>query len=146
MISKKKQRFYYIAFALISFGVGISAVLYNLRTHLVFFYTPEELNKQNSLPSEKIRLGGVVKEKSLKYAPIGITGEFILTDFKRDILVSFSTVLPDLFREGQGAVVEGSFKENGVFEAVRVLAKHDENYRPPALGDKQDIVLQTLKE
>lgn len=146
MISKKKQRFYYILFALISFGGGVSVVLYNLRTHLIFFYTPEELSKHNLLPAGKIRLGGVVKEKSLKYASVGIAGEFILTDFKKDVLISFTSVLPDLFREGQGAVVEGCFKENGVFEAVRVLAKHDENYRPPVSENKTDMVLQTLKE
>ncbi|MBN9342771.1 MAG: cytochrome c maturation protein CcmE [Holosporales bacterium] len=146
MISKKKQRFYYIVFTLISVGVGMSAVLYNLRAHLVFFYTPEEVMKQNPLPTERIRLGGVVKEKSLKYASVGLAGEFILTDFKKDILVVFKSVLPDLFREGQGAVVEGRFKENSIFEAERVLAKHDENYRPPTSGGKQDMVLQTLKE
>ncbi|MBN9412389.1 MAG: cytochrome c maturation protein CcmE [Candidatus Paracaedimonas acanthamoebae] len=146
MISKKKQRLYYIMFALISLGGGLSAVLYNLRTHLIFFYTPEDLNKGNSLPSEKIRLGGVVKEKSLKYAPIGIAGEFILTDFKKEILVTFSSALPDLFREGQGVVAEGKFKENGVFDANRILAKHDENYRPPKPGNKQDKIVQTLKD
>jgi cytochrome c-type biogenesis protein CcmE len=146
MISKKKQRFYYLTFALISFGGGLSAVLYNLRTHLVFYYTPEDLSKQEPLPTGRIRLGGVVKEKSLKYASVGIAGEFTLTDFKKDILVSFNSVLPDLFREKQGAVVEGFLKGNGVFEAVLVLAKHDENYRPPTLDSAQDAVLQTLKE
>lgn len=146
MIAKKRQRLYYLAFALISLGGGLSAVLYNLRAHLIFFYTPEELRTQKSLPTEKIRLGGVVKKKSLKYASIGIAGEFILTDFKKDVLVSFDSVLPDLFREGQGAVVEGCFNADGVFEAIRVLAKHDENYRPPLPEGKQDTVLKTLKE
>ncbi len=146
MIAKKRQRLYYLIFALISAGSGLSVVLYHLRTHLIFFYTPEELNTLESLPREKIRLGGVVKKKSLKYASIGIAGEFILTDFKKDILVSFNSVLPDLFREGQGAVVEGRFKENGDFDASRVLAKHDENYRPPHSREKHNAVLKTLKE
>jgi len=146
MISKKKQRLYYIALFLIIFGAGLSAVLYNLRTHLIFFYTPEEVSQQTSLPLNKIRLGGVVKEKSVKYSLKGLSGEFILTDFKKDILVFFDSPLPDLFREGQGVVAEGILDKKNVFKATRILAKHDENYRPPQSSREVEASLKTLKE
>lgn len=146
MISKKKQRFYYLIFTLILFGIGLSAVLYNLRLHLIFFYTPEELSHVQPFPTTKIRLGGVVKEKSLQYASNDISGEFILTDFKRDVLILFNSPLPDLFREGQGAVVEGTLIKEDVFKAIRILAKHDENYHPPVSTNDREILLKTLKE
>ncbi len=146
MISKKKQRLYYISFSLAIFAGGLSAILYNLRAHLIFFYTPEELSQETTLPFNKIRLGGIVKGKSLKYFSDGISGEFILTDFKKDILIFFASPLPDLFREGQGAVVEGNLQKQNVFKATRILAKHDENYRPPTSNKEVKTSLKTLKE
>tara|TARA_Y100000994_G_C15266477_1_gene265178 strand:- start:77 stop:478 length:402 start_codon:yes stop_codon:yes gene_type:complete len=125
---------------MILFIIGCVIVFYNLRENLVFFYSPTELLKKNNVAMEKIRLGGMVKnesilkemvlEENLKIQKI----TFVVTDFKNEIEVNYRGILPDLFKEGQGVVVEGNFKNNS-FNAINVLAKHDENYMPPELKE-----------
>ena len=108
-------------------------VLRALDSSLVFFYSPTMLVEQKPAPDKRIRIGGLVAEGSVKKAD-GAT-QFTIGDGKHQVQVRYRGVLPDLFREGQGVVCEGSLSGQGVFEAREVLAKHDENYMPPEVAD-----------
>ncbi len=132
-MTPKRKRFYiiFLIFSLFCFLVG--TILIVLQDNILFFYTPSELIEKNINKSKKIRLGGLVKENSIKRNNIEIN--FTITDFKKEIKVSYEGILPDLFREGQGVIVKGYLKEN-IFEATEVLAKHDENYMPPEIKKK----------
>ena len=139
-MKEKTKRLITLSTLMILFSVGCVIVFYNLRGNLVFFYSPTELLGKNNIESQKIRLGGMVKKESIfkkmvleKNSKIQkIT--FVVTDFQNEIEVNYKGILPDLFKEGQGVVVEGNFKNNS-FNAINVLAKHDENYMPPELKD-----------
>tara|TARA_B100000029_G_scaffold316368_1_gene308769 strand:- start:11544 stop:11951 length:408 start_codon:yes stop_codon:yes gene_type:complete len=132
-MTPKRKRFYiiFLIFSLFCFLIG--TILIVLQDNILFFYTPSELIEKNINKSKKIRLGGLVKENSIKRNNIEIN--FTITDFKKEIKVSYEGILPDLFREGQGVIVKGYLKEN-IFEATEVLAKHDENYMPPEIKKK----------
>ena len=136
----KTKRLITLCISLIIFITGCIIVFYNLRGNLVFFYSPTELLEKNDIDSQKVRLGGMVKKESI-YKEMVLENDFkiqkitfIVTDFKNEIQVNYKGILPDLFKEGQGVVVEGNYKDNS-FYAVNVLAKHDENYMPPELKD-----------
>ncbi len=136
----KTKRLITLCISLIIFIAGCIIIFYNLRGNLVFFYSPTELLEKNDINSQKVRLGGMVKKKSI-YKEMVLENDFkiqkitfIVTDFKNEIQVNYKGILPDLFKEGQGVVVEGNYKDNS-FYAVNVLAKHDENYMPPELKD-----------
>ena len=134
----KTKRLITLSSLMVLFITGCLIVFYNLRGNLVFFYSPTELLEKNDITSDKVRLGGMVKKESISKETIiekdskvqKIT--FIVTDFENEIQVSYKWILPDLFQEGQGVVVEGNFINNS-FNAINVLAKHDENYMPPEL-------------
>mgnify|MGYP001259640431 CR=1 FL=1 len=109
-------------------------VLKALNDKVVFFYSPSELELSKIRGEETIRIGGIVLEDSVKFFENAMHVSFVVTDKKKNITVNYEGILPDLFREGQGVVVEGMIKENeSIFLAKRVLAKHDENYMPPAV-------------
>tara|TARA_B100000123_G_C25518118_1_gene335370 strand:+ start:98 stop:538 length:441 start_codon:yes stop_codon:yes gene_type:complete len=136
----KTKRLITLCISLIIFIAGCIIIFYNLRGNLVFFYSPTELLEKNDIDSQKVRLGGMVKKESI-YKEMVLENDFkiqkitfIVTDFKNEIQVNYKGILPDLFKEGQGVVVEGNYKDNS-FYAVNVLAKHDENYMPPELKD-----------
>jgi cytochrome c-type biogenesis protein CcmE len=123
---------------LIGMGVAILAlssllVLFALRDTIVFFHTPKEVAEKQIRPGQRIRLGGLVAEGSLKRGQ-GLTVTFAITDTARTIPVSYTGILPDLFREGQGVVAEGKLDAAGRFHADTVLAKHDETYMPPEVA------------
>ncbi len=136
----KTKRFITLSSSLFLFGVGCIILFYNLRGNLVFFYSPTELLEKSDINSQKVRLGGMVKKESIfkemvledNFKIQKIT--FVITDFKNEIQVNYKGILPDLFKEGQGVVVEGNYEDNS-FNAINVLAKHDENYMPPELKD-----------
>ena len=132
-MTPKRKRFYiiFLIFSVFSFLIG--TVLIVLQDNILFFYTPSELTEKNINISKKIRLGGLVQENSIKRNDTKVN--FIITDFKKKIKVSYIGILPDLFREGQGVIVKGYLKNN-IFEATEVLAKHDENYMPPEIKKK----------
>ena len=120
------------------FAAGCTIIFYNLRSNLVFFFSPSEVLEQNISSDKKIRLGGMVKNGSVKREFIKEEEKiqeisFIITDFKEEIEVFHKGILLDLFSEGQGVVVEGYYLKNLKFDARLVLAKHDENYMPPEL-------------
>ena len=133
----KTKRLLSLTSLMVIFAAGCAVIFYNLRGNLVFFYSPTELiEKENSI-SQKVRLGGMVKKNSVEKKMITENDikiqkvTFKITDFKNEIIVSYKGILPDLFKEGQGVVVEGKLNDQKGFVALNVLAKHDENYMPP---------------
>lgn len=132
MIKKKTNRFYFILLILVSVSLALFFVLKALNNKIVFFYTPTNISEDAEIIGKNIRVGGLVLENSIKYSNDGLIVSFVITDNKNMINVFYSGILPDLFREKQGVVVEGSFlKSKKTFNAKKVLAKHDENYMPP---------------
>ena len=124
-----------VAIAAIASLLGIAAmlVLGALRDNIVFFYTPSEISQPDRESGQQLRLGGLVKDGSVKID--GMQSVFVVTDGSADIIVRYNNALPSLFREGQGVVAEGQI-ENGIFMAQNVLAKHDENYMPAEVANK----------
>ena len=137
----KTQRLFKVSLLLIIFLIGCSVLFYNLRNNLVFFFSPSEILEKKITSMENIRLGGMVKKGSVKKKETEIGKKkvqetiFIITDFEKEIAVYYIGILPDLFSEGQGVVVEGNLINENKFNARIVLAKHDENYMPPELDN-----------
>ena len=116
-------------------AIAIGLILFALRNSIVFFYGPTEITEKALPRGTHLRIGGVVKRGSLTYDGSS-TVVFAVTDLKHDIRVSYTGLLPDLFREGQGVVAEGTVEGPGLFHADTVLAKHDERYMPKDVADK----------
>ena len=116
-------------------AIAIGLILFALRNSIVFFYGPTEITEKALPRGTHLRIGGVVKRGSLTYDGSS-TVVFAVTDLKHDIKVSYNGLLPDLFREGQGVVAEGTMEGPGLFHADTVLAKHDERYMPKDVADK----------
>lgn len=116
-------------------AIAVGLILFALRDNIVFFYGPTEMAEEAPLPGTRLRIGGLVKRGSLTYAGSS-TVVFAVTDLKHDVKVSYTGLLPDLFREGQGVVAEGTVEGPGLFHADTVLAKHDERYMPKDVADK----------
>ena len=137
----KTKRLLSLTSLIVIFAAGCAVIFYNLRGNLVFFYSPTELIEKEKSISQKVRLGGMVKKNSVEKKMITENNikiqkvTFKITDFKNEIIVSYKGILPDLFKEGQGVVVEGKLNNQKDFVALNVLAKHDENYMPPELKD-----------
>ena len=129
----KSRRLVVITFIAGLIGVAATLVLGALRDNIVFFHTPSEINQSGQQSGQHLRLGGLVKDGSVKID--GMQSVFIVTDGTSDITVRYNNALPSLFREGQGVVAEGQI-ENNIFVAQNVLAKHDENYMPAEVADK----------
>ncbi len=108
-------------------AIAIGLSLYALSTNIDLFFTPTQVAEGEVTEGQRIRVGGMVKEGSIMHAPDSLEVSFITTDYSHDLTVMYQGILPDLFREGQGVVAEGMVA-GGVFQASRVLAKHDENY------------------
>jgi cytochrome c-type biogenesis protein CcmE len=115
-------------------ALAVGLTMWGLRDSISLFYTPAQAREANVAPGRAVQLGGLVEAGSVRKFPDGRV-EFAVTDQKATAVVSFKGDLPDLFREGQGIVAEGSFDERGVFVAKRVLAKHDEKYMPKEVAD-----------
>tara|TARA_B100000524_G_scaffold326417_1_gene209900 strand:- start:7 stop:441 length:435 start_codon:yes stop_codon:yes gene_type:complete len=129
---KKINRFYFVSFLLISVSLAVYFVLKALEDKIVFFYTPTNIFEESENIKGYIRLGGLVSIDSIKFSQNGMDVNFSITDNKNIINVTYNGILPDLFREGQGVVVEGRINHTRkLFKAEKVLAKHDENYMPP---------------
>lgn len=124
---------------LILFMLGAAAVcvliLYALRQNINLFYAPQELLAAHISDSVKVRVGGMVLKNSVQ-TDAQMHTQFTITDFKSEIIVQYTGVLPDLFREGQGVVAQGYLDSQNVFQAEQILAKHDENYMPPQITEK----------
>ena len=139
MMSKKvKSRIFFLALTLISVGVVVFIVLRSLEENVVYFFSPTEIyNKTNISFDKKIRVGGLVKMNSISKNETSIN--FIITDLKKEIVVSYDGLVPNLFSEGKGIVAEGKLKDKKYFIADKILAKHDENYRPSEVNKALEI-------
>jgi cytochrome c-type biogenesis protein CcmE len=135
---KVKLRFLFLVLLLTSVILAVFLILQSLKDNVVYFQSPSEINSLIELEKKKIRIGGMVKKKSIIINSNEVN--FIITDFKNEINVTYSGAVPNLFAEGKGVVAEGFLKDKNYFSATKILAKHDENYMPPevkeALGVK----------
>lgn len=132
-MTRKQRRATFIGLGVGILSVALFLVLFALRDTIVFFHTPKDVVEKQIPAGKRIRLGGLVAEGSLKRGE-GLTVTFAITDTAKTIPVSYTGILPDLFREGQGVVAEGKLDPAGRFVADTVLAKHDENYMPPEVA------------
>ena len=131
-MSLRFQRLILILFTLIILFTALLLILFNTKKNIIFFYTPTELLKTNISIENKIRIGGYVKQSSFTKKKLN-KYEFIITDNENEITIIYEGILPDLFREGQGTVVEGILNNKKNIIASKVYAKHDENYMPESI-------------
>ena len=135
---KVKLRILFLFLVIASVILSVYLVLKSLEENVVYFLSPTEIKNLTEINQKRIRIGGMVKDQSIIIKSDKIN--FIITDFKNEINVSYSGSVPNLFAEGKGVVAEGYLKDRSYFNAVKILAKHDENYMPPevkeAIGDK----------
>ena len=130
---KVKLRFFFILLILLIFSLSIFLILKSLEDNVVYFQSPTEVNSLAEIDKKKIRIGGMVKKQSILIEEREL--KFIITDFKNEINVIYSGVIPNLFEEGKGVVAEGFLKDKSLFLATKILAKHDENYMPPEVKE-----------
>ena len=130
---KVKLRAFFILLIFLSAILTIFLVIKALEENVVYFKSPTEIKNLSELENKKIRVGGMVKKSSIKTNDTEIN--FVITDFKNELLVSFKGSVPNLFEEGKGVVAEGFLKDRSYLKAVKILAKHDENYMPPEVNE-----------
>ena len=130
---KVKLRFFFILLIFVTLSLSIFLILKSLEENVIFFQSPSEIKGLPELKKNKIRVGGMVKNNSISVETEELN--FIITDFKNEIIVTYSGVVPNLFAEGKGVVAEGKLKDKNFFLAKRILAKHDENYMPPEIQE-----------
>jgi cytochrome c-type biogenesis protein CcmE len=128
-MTRKQQRLCLLVLGITALGGATALVLIAFSSNLVFFYSPSELKAQAAAPDRRVRIGGLVEKRSFERDRDGSI-RFRVTDGRTDLPVVYRGILPDLFREGQGVVVEGELRSSGMFTATTVLAKHDERYMP----------------
>jgi len=138
-MTRKRRRFFIVSGFLITFSIAAALVLMAFEENIVFFYSPTELSRkleqQLIPPNRRLRIGGLVQDGSIDREDDGLTITFRVTDTVEVVPVRFRGLLPDLFREGQGVVAEGSMGSDGTFVATEVLAKHDETYMPKEVAE-----------
>ena len=127
----RTRRLGWIIGALAALGIAAALVLNAFRSNLVFFFTPTQIAAREAPQGRPFRVGGLVEAGSLAREPNSLTVRFRVTDTAQTIPVTYTGLLPDLFKEGKGVVAQGKLGGDGVFVASEVLAKHDENYMPP---------------
>ena len=130
---KVKLRAFFILLIFLSTALTIFLIIKALEENVVYFKSPTEIKNLSELVSKKIRVGGMVKKSSIKTNDTEIN--FVITDFKNELLVNFKGSVPNLFEEGKGVVAEGFLKDRSYLKAVKILAKHDENYMPPEVNE-----------
>lgn len=142
----RRRKLTVIIGVLLLVALAASLVLYALRQNISLFYTPSQI-KTGTVPTlHSIRVGGVVVKGSIQRAPDSLNVQFKLTDYAQTISVHYQGVLPDLFRDEQGVIAQGSLQEDLVFQATQVLAKHDENYMPPEVkASLQPKLMEKIK-
>jgi len=134
-MTRKRRRLYLVLGGFGALAVVSGLVLSAMSDNLVFFYSPTELRAHDVPAGQRVRIGGLVETGSVTHKDDGATIDFRVTDGKVDVPVTYTGPLPDLFREGQGVVVEGALENDGNFQAAEVLAKHDEKYMPKEVVD-----------
>jgi cytochrome c-type biogenesis protein CcmE len=133
-VKAKHQR---LSLALLAVGAIVVAALLAmsaLKSQAAYFYTPTDAMRDGVEPGRAVRLGGMVADKSIKREADGVTIRFLVTDGAQNVPVTYTGIVPDLFKENSGVVAEGSFQRGGGFLATNILAKHDERYMPPQVA------------
>jgi len=142
----RRQRLIIVLLVVIGAASAVGLGAYAMSQNINLFYPPVDITAGRVAVGEKIRAGGMVVKGSVKRDPNSLKVVFVITDYKADVAVEYTGILPDLFAEGQGVVAKGALDANGVFQASEVLAKHDEKYMPPevkqALGEPSKTVAQ----
>tara|TARA_B100000795_G_scaffold204773_1_gene158348 strand:- start:3527 stop:3946 length:420 start_codon:yes stop_codon:yes gene_type:complete len=126
---KVKLRFFFVIIVLFTIILTVFLILKSLEENVIYFQSPSEIKELTEVNKKKIRVGGMVKKNSISISPDEVS--FVVTDFDNEINVIFSGLVPNLFAEEKGVVVEGYLKDKNFFLATKILAKHDENYMPP---------------
>lgn len=134
-MTRKKRRLYMVIGGMATLGVAAALILTAFQENIVLFCSPTDIQNKESCAKRDIRLGGLVEEESVVRGNDGVSVSFRVTDLSHSIAVTYKGILPDLFREGQGVVTEGTINDQGVFVAREVLAKHDETYMPKEVAD-----------
>lgn len=134
-MTPRKKRFAMIGLGLAALGIASALVLNAFNSNLVFFFTPTQIENGEAPKGRSFRIGGLVEAGTLKREGDGLTVHFVVTDTVKRIPVTYKGILPDLFKEGKGAVAQGQLGADGTFVASEVLAKHDENYMPPEVAE-----------
>jgi len=148
MIARPKhQRLVLVILALLAVLGAVLLAMWGLKDRAAYFYTPADVVAGKAVAGKAVRLGGMVERGSVKRDRDGVTTRFMIEDGEARVLVSYRGILPDLFREGSGVVAEGKLAPDQTFVADNILAKHDERYMPPELGNQaaEHKVGQTLK-
>ena len=135
-VKPKHQRLALLAIASVAVLAAVLLAMLGLKERAAYFYTPAEIAAGKASTGQPIRLGGMVEKGSIEHLPDGVTIRFRVGDGEADVPVVFRGIVPDLFREGSGAVAEGRMSSDGTFVADNILAKHDERYMPPELGNQ----------
>ena len=134
---KVKLRFFFVLLILITLVLSVFLILKSLEENVVYFQSPTEIKVLSEIKKKKIRVGGMVKNDSISLVSGDV--QFVITDFKNEINVTYSGAIPNLFMEGKGVVAEGFLKDRNFFLATKILAKHDENYMPPEVKEALEI-------
>lgn len=130
---KVKLRAFFILLIFFSLVLAALLIFKSLEENVVYFKSPTEIKNLSELENKKIRVGGMVKKNSIEINETEVN--FIITDFKNDLIVNFTGSVPNLFEEGKGVVAEGFIQDRNYFKATKILAKHDENYMPPEIKE-----------
>ncbi len=142
-MTARYKRMWAVAFVLLGAGIATALGLQAFRENILYFYTPSQIDTGEVPLARAFRIGGLVIPGSVTREAGALEVRFGLTDNVDDVSISYSKILPDLFREGQGIIARGRLTEEGLFVAEEVLAKHDENYMPPELAEALDSVHST---
>ena len=142
----RHKRMALIAAGLAALGIALALILQAFQSNLVFFFTPTQVAAHEAPRGRSFRIGGLVEQGSVQRQSDGLTVRFVVTDTAKSVAVVYSGILPDLFREGKGVVVQGKLGADGVFSASEVLAKHDENYMPPEAADAVGRAHKAMQE
>ena len=134
-MTPRQKRMATVAAILVGVGIATAFALQAFQKNLLYYYSPTQVQAGEAPAARSIRVGGLVENGSVQRAPGSLEVRFTLTDFANTLGVSYTGVLPDLFREGQGIIARGKMGDDGMFVAEEVLAKHDENYMPPEVKD-----------
>lgn len=135
MNAKRKQRLILVLFLVFGVAIAVGLALYALNQNINLFYSPTQIAEGEAPVGTRIRAGGMVVEGSVIRDTESLKVRFDMTDYAKNVTVEYTGILPDLFREGQGIVAQGQLDSQGIFQAVEVLAKHDENYMPPEVAE-----------
>jgi len=141
----RHKKISFIALAIFGLSAVTLLILNTFSSNIVFFHSPTDIKAGKAPINQTFRLGGMVKADSVQHNGDGLEVSFTVTDTIKDVNVRYKGILPDLFREGQGVVVQGKLQQTGLFQAEQVLAKHDENYMPPEAKAAMEQAAKTLK-